>query len=140
MLLASVAALLASCSSVSSDGTGTRARFHDGASANVVVRFYGWDLIQIIRPDTRENGFLPLLNRASVVRELGRPDIGRDLAVVVMGSLYSLDQETQLFQDWKALLAGRGFRRLVMVRAGHKDEIDGLIIVRDSALAAPDDK
>ena len=140
MLLASVAALVASCSSVSSDGTGPRARFHEGAAANVVVRFYSWDLIQMTRPDTRENGFLPPLNRQSVVRELGRPDIGRDLAVVVMGSLYSIDQETQLFQDWKALLAERGFRRLVLVRAGHKYEINGLIILRDTALAAPDDK
>jgi len=140
VLLASVVALMPSCSSVFPDGAGTRARFHDGAAANVVVRFYSWDLIHMTRPDTRENGFLPLLNREGVAHELGRPDVGRDLAVVVMGYLYSIDQEAQLFQDWKALLGERGFRRVVLVRAGHRDEIDGLIIVRDSAIAAANDE
>lgn len=140
MLLAAVAGLMASCSLVPPDATNTGARFHDGASANMVVRFYSWDSIHMTRPDTRENGFLPLLNREGVARELGRPEVGRDLAVVVLGYLYSTDQETQLFQDWKALLGERGFRRVVLVRAGHQYEIEGLIIVRDSAIAAADDQ
>ncbi|MCU0783222.1 MAG: hypothetical protein MUF81_04075 [Verrucomicrobia bacterium] len=139
LLLASVAGLMASCSLVPPDGSNSRARFHDGRAANVVFRFYSWDLIHMTQPDTRENGFLPLLNRESVAHELARPDVGRDLAVVVMGNLYSIDQETQLFQDWKALLTVRGFRRLVLVRASYKHKIDGLIIVRDSAIAAADD-
>jgi len=131
---------VASCSSVSPDGAKAHARFHDGAAANVVVRFYSWDLIHMTRPDTRENGFLPLLDRKSVARELCRPDVERDLAVVVLGNLYSLDQETQLFEDWKALLGERGFRRLVLVHAGYRYEIDGLIIVRDSVIAAADEQ
>jgi hypothetical protein len=137
MLLASVAGLLVSCSSPSSKATTSRGRFHEGASANLVLRFYSWDSIHMTRPDTRENGFLPLLDRASVTRQLGRPDLGRDLAVVVMGFMFTAAEESALFHDWETLLVGeRGFRRVVLVRASFKNEIDGLPILYDSAMAA----
>jgi hypothetical protein len=136
MLLASVAGLLTSCSSLDPEATSTRGRFRDGAAANLVVRYYSWDSIHIMRPDTRENGFLPSLNREGVVRQLARPDLERDLAVVVMGFMFSKAQETALFHDWESLLGEHGFRRVVLVRAGSKNEIDGLPILYDSARAA----
>jgi hypothetical protein len=137
LLLASVAGLLVSCSSVAPKATTSRSRFHEGASANLVLRFYSWDSIHMTRPDTRENGFLPLLDRASVTRQLGRPDLQRDLAVVVMGFMFTAAEESALFHDWKAFLVDeRGFRRVVLVRASFKNEIDGLPILYDSAMAA----
>jgi hypothetical protein len=137
MLLASVAGLLVSCSSLAPEATTSRGRFHEYASANLVLRFYSWDSIHMTRPDTRENGFLPLLDRESVTRQLGRPDLGRDLAVVIMGFMFTAAQESALFHDWESLLVGeRGFRRVVVVRASFKNRIDGLPILYDSAMAA----
>jgi hypothetical protein len=137
MLLASMAGLLASCSSLAPEAKTSHGRFNEAASANLVLRFYSWDSIHMTRPDTRENGFLPLLDRESVTRELGRPDLGHDLAVVVMGFMFTAAQELELFHDWKAFLVGeRGFRRVVLVRASFKNEIDGLPVLFDSAMAA----
>ena len=96
--------------------------------------------MQMIWPDTRENGFLPLLDRAGVARELSRPGLGRNLAVVVVGHLYTPDQEAQMFHDWTALLTGPGFQRLIFLRAGSNSNIDGLIIVRESAIAQANDE
>jgi hypothetical protein len=136
MLLASMAGLLASCSSLTPEATTARGRFHEEASADLVLRFYSWDSIHMTRPDTRENGFLPMLNRESVAFQLDRPDLRRDLAVVVMGFMFSTAQESALFQNWQTLLGDRGFRRVVLVRAGFKNKIDGLPILYDSAMAA----
>jgi hypothetical protein len=136
MLLASAATLLASCGSLAPEATTGRGRFHEATSADLVLRFYSWDSIHMTRPDTRENGFLPLLNRENLAGQLDRPDLGHDLAVVVMGFMFSNAQESELFHDWKTLLDERGFRRIVLLRAGFKNKIDGLPILYDSAMAA----
>lgn len=87
----------------------------------------------------RENGFLPLLDRDAVARRLDRLDSGRDLAVVVMGFMFTSVQESALFHDWNSLLSGHGFRRVVVVRASFKKGIDGLPVLYDSAMAAAHD-
>ncbi len=139
MLLASVAGLLTSCSSLPPEATTSYGRFREAASADCVVRFYSWDTIQITHPDTRENGFLPLLNREDVRRQLARSDLELDLAVVVVGFMFSTAQESALLQDWNTLLRERGFRRIVMLRAGFRDQIDGLPVLYDSVMAAAHD-
>jgi hypothetical protein len=136
LLLASVTGLLASCSSMSPNAKTSRARFHEGDSANLVLHFYSWDTIHMTRPDSRENGFLPLLDREGIARKIERRDLQRDLAVVVMGFMFTKDQESALFQDWRTLLGEHGFRRVVMLRASLKKEIDGLPVLYDSATTA----
>jgi hypothetical protein len=136
--MALLAGLATSCASFQQ--TATAPRFYEGAAADVVVRFYAWDSINIMRPDVRENGFLPLLDRDGAVRKLERPDIGRGLAVVVLGNLLTSAQESELIRDWDALLIERGFRRVVLLRAGSKDKINGLLVVHDSAMAAANDE
>jgi len=136
LLLTLTAGLLVSCGSLTPEATKARGRFREGASANLVLRFYSWDSIHMTRPDTREGGFLPLLNREGVARKLDRPDLGHDLAVVVMGFMFTAAQEKALFHDWEAMLSEHGFRRVVLLRANLKKEIDGLPILYDSAMAA----
>lgn len=138
LLLVLLSGLLVSCGSLSTAKKG--ARFHDGASANVVVRFYDWDSIHIVRPDVREGGYLPLLDRDGVARTLGHVNVGNDLAVVVLGYMLSNAQEAEMIGFWNTLLREHGFRRVVMLRAGFKDEIDGLLIVHDSAMTAAHDQ
>jgi len=121
-------------------GAGARRRFQEGAAADLILRFYRWDTIYMMRPATRQGGFLPILTRADIERELKTRRLGHNLAVVVIGFLYSQEQEAQLARDWDALLLGQGFRRVVLLRAGSGKDIDGLLIVHDSGIAAVHDQ
>ncbi|MDB6123433.1 MAG: hypothetical protein JWQ71_2426 [Pedosphaera sp.] len=130
--------LAVSCTSVPRQGMSPQARFHEGAAANVVMHFYQWNSIYVTRPDTRENKFLPLLDRESVAQVLARPDVGHDVAVIVVSHFYTADQELELAHDWESFLGNKGFRRVVLLRAGSSkiDNVDGLIVMHDSAKLA----
>jgi hypothetical protein len=132
-----LAALFVSCASTSTS-TASR-RFQEGSSVTMVLRFYSWNSIYMTRPDTREGGFLPLMGRDEIGREVVRRNVPRDLAVVTIGSTYSPDQLRLLARDWKQFLAAQGFQRVVILRSGFKQEIDGLIVVTDSAIPDPND-
>lgn len=127
--------LLAGCATTGTQPVAQK-RFHEGAATDLVLRFNRWDTIHMLRPDSRQAGFLPILARADVERELKTRRLGRNLAVVVVGFLFSQEQEAQLARDWEALLSGHGFRRVVLLRTGSGNDIDGLPIVHDSAIAA----
>ena len=120
--------------------TDTGARFHDAGSVSVAFQFSRWDTIFMLRPDTRENGFFPVYGRDDLPAEIERRSRSRDLAVVVLGYIFSPDLENSYMHDWETLLAGRGFRRVVFLRAGEQSDIDGLLIVRDSAIAVANDE
>ena len=133
--LAVAVSFVASCAHTPAQVKDTLRRFHEDAAANVVLHFGRWDSVSMIRPDTRENGFLPLFNREDVARRLGRSDVRHDLAVVLVGYTYAPQQVDDLFREWKSFLNERGFRRVVILRAGMDYKIDGLPILRDSAIA-----
>lgn len=136
LFLVFVAGLASSCSTLSPDDTIYAKRFHEADAASLVVRFYSWKAIHIVHPDIRENGFLPSLDRESIGERLDRPEIGRELAVVVLGYMFTKAEESDLIHFWDGLLHGRGFRRVVLIRAGFKNQIDGLPIVYESAMSA----
>lgn len=140
LLLASVAGLGSSCGTLSPLDTSGGARFHDEATTDVVVRFYSWNSIQIVQPDIREGGFLPVLDRESVTRKLDETRIEPDLAVVVLGHMLSNAQQAEVIRSWNTIFAERGFRRVVLVREGFKNSIDGLLILHDSAMGAAHDE
>ena len=131
--LALVAFTVVSCGSLSQSAFDSLPHFHDGPSANLVVIYYGEQNIFVTKPDTRENGFLPLLTRSDVSKALERPDIGRDLGVVVVGQMGAADTQRVLIDSWQSYLKERGFRRVVCLLHGANDKIDGLPILRDSA-------
>jgi hypothetical protein len=133
VLLATIPTCIVSCGSL--DGQGTGARFHEGAAANLVLIYYGPASVYMTKPDTRENGFLPLKTRDDVLQDINRPDIGRDLAVVVVGYMSDPEGLERLMQGWEAELAGRGYQRVVFLRSGLNDHIDGLLVLRDSVIA-----
>jgi hypothetical protein len=126
--------LSTSCSTISFG------RFHEEKAANVILHFFGWEAIYMTRPDTRQAGYLPLLSRAQVERELKHRVLPRDLAVVVIGNTYADIQVAQLADEWKKLLAAQGFHRVVLLRAGLGHQIDGLPIIEDSAISSAHDK
>ncbi|MEI9960752.1 MAG: hypothetical protein WDM76_06370 [Limisphaerales bacterium] len=132
--LVAVALIAVSCSSLPPPAIGPR--FHEGAAANLVLIYYGNQSIYMTKPDTRENGFLPLLSRQDVLHSLERPEIGHDLAVIVVGTL-TAEAEAALMQDWESVLKEQGFRRVVWLASGNTNDIgiDGLLILHDSVIA-----
>ena len=139
LALMTLASLMASCTSISPEGAEAATRYSEGDSADVVLRFYRWDSIYMTKPESREDGFLPVLTRESIGREIARHRVGRSLAVLIIGFTYSADQDSPLVKEWKALLAQQGFRRVVFLRAGPDKNIDGLPILYDSAIGAVHD-
>lgn len=117
-----------------------RPRFYEGARADVILKFNRWDTIHLLRPDSREGGFLPILTRADVEAELKTQHVNRELAVVVLGFLFPPDLESLYVGEWDALLSSLGFKRIVVLRTGVSRDIDGLLIIHDSAIAAGHDR
>jgi hypothetical protein len=132
---------LAGCATDSAGQKDTRARFHESASANLVLRFSRWDTIYMTVPDSRQqDGFLPVLARTDIENQLQSWRGNKDLAVVVFGFLFPGPQEAQHIKEWEQLLTGYGYKRVVILRIGAAKGIDGLLIAHDSAIAAVDDK
>lgn len=113
-------------------------RFNESAAVNVELRFFRWDSIYMTKPDTRENGFLPLLNAPQVVAEIRKRILQRNVAVVVMGYSYDEAQTAAIGEQWKKFLAAQNFKRVVLLRAGGGKAIDGLPIIQDLAINAGD--
>jgi hypothetical protein len=140
-LLGLVTVFLVSCASTPTrNAAATTARFRDVSSVDVAFNFSRWDTIYMIRPDMRENGFYPVYGREDVVRELTRRNLGRNLAVVVMGYVFSDKNQQNLVEEWNSLLSKQGFRRVVILRSNNTMNIDGLLIVSDSGTASLHDE
>jgi hypothetical protein len=135
VLAALVLGLAAGCAT-SSSGRKSSSFFHDDPSVSVVLHYYRWDSIYMTRPDTRQDGFLPVLTREQIARELRHRTMRRNTAVVVIGFTQSNAQIAQLAHDWKQLLGEQGFSRVVLLRAGRNKKIDGLPVIEDSAITS----
>src|SRR6266516_1423041 len=135
--LASVAWLVGSCASVGPKQTAseTLPRFHDGATADMVLRFFTWDSIYMTKPDPRSDGFLPLYARDDIGREVKRRNINRNTAVVMILFYRDPVQVAQLSREWTTYLNEQGFRRVVILHAGPGTDIDGLPVLHDSTIA-----
>lgn len=137
LMVAVLAGLLISCAS--SDSQRTLPRFREEANSDIVLRFNSWDTIHMTKPDSRQDGFLPIFNREDLARDLAKRPVGRNLAVVVVGMNYAVDEESALVRDWKIFFREQGFRRMVILRAMGGSEINGLPILYDSIIAAAHD-
>ncbi|MCW5552579.1 MAG: hypothetical protein KIS67_10540 [Verrucomicrobiae bacterium] len=129
--------LLASCSAPSTHRADSPRLFSEERTADVILHFYQWDTIYLLKPDSRQDGFLPVWNREGIASAVNRQSVGRSLAVVLVGFLHNTDPNGPVVRDWESLLAEQGFRRVVILRAGagKGNRIDGLPILHDSAIA-----
>jgi len=114
----------------------TSSRFHEDAAADLILRFSRWDTIYMMRPELRSDGFLTVLNRASLEQQLKTQSSGRNLAVVVLSFRFAAETEAQSASEWNEILARCGYRRVVILRTGAAKNTDGLPIVRDSGIPA----
>lgn len=113
--------------------------FKEASAVNLELRFYRWDSICITKPDTRESGFVPVLNVAEVIEEIRQRNLSRDLAVVVVGTGYNETQSAQIAAEWNKRLGEQGFRRVVILRGNDGMKIGGLPIIADFASITQDD-
>ena len=138
-----IGALLSSCASheISSHSanqatTDVVRHFHEAKAANVVLQFSSWEYTFLLRPRYDDNGFLLQVPRdkvKEVLRQVGVPK--RELAVVVVGWSYSPEQLRQLVADWKIILGGCGFQRVVVIKSRGSKELDGALVIDDSILS-----
>ncbi len=133
--LAALAWFVVSCAPLTPQAAGPR--FHEAKAVNVVLLYSSETSIFVTKPDTRENGFLPILSRADTLRTVARPEIGRELAVVIMGFM-SPENQAALIASWQADLTAEGYRRVVCLAGNGESQIDGLLVLRDSAIAMRD--
>jgi hypothetical protein len=131
--------LVSSCSTetttyIGQQPTETSPRFRDEASVNAVLRFSSWDYTFLTHPQYTENGFLQQVRRDNIGRILDKLNVRRGTAAVVIGWTYNGETLDRLVEDWKTILGGCGFQRVVILRAQVSDRLNGSVIVDDSIL------
>jgi hypothetical protein len=110
------------------------AHFADEDSVNAVLQFSSWDYTFLVRPQYTEDGYLQQVQRENLSGVLDRLHVRRGTVVVVIGWTYTGDPLTQLVADWKKVLGGCGFQRVVVLRAQLGNKLNGSVIVDDSIL------
>lgn len=109
----------------------TYPRFKDAKSVNVAIRFYQWNSLCIIQPEYRDDGFLRFVKPDGLAIAFDNLHVQRDTAVVLMGWNYDPRDIAKFFEEWKTILAGHGFRRVVCLRDNDSTKFNGLPILHD---------
>jgi hypothetical protein len=110
-------------------------RFHEASRVNAVLQFSSWDYTFLVQPRYQEDGFLLQVRRDKLDQILEGLSVRRDLAVVVIGWSYGPPETTRLVSQWKTILGGCGFRRVVFLRSNVYNQLNGSQIIDDSTLA-----
>jgi type IV pilus biogenesis protein CpaD/CtpE len=109
-------------------------RFREGRHANVILRFSSWDYTFMTKPFYAEGGYMQQVKRETLGQVLNQYEVERGMAVVVVGWQYNADTLDQLVSDWKSILGGCGFQRVVILRASRNSQLNGSVIIEDASL------
>jgi len=115
------------------EGQNSGPRFADESSLNAVLQFSSWDYTFLVRPQYTEGGYLQMVRKDNVGRVLDQMKVRRGTAAVVVGWTYNGDVLNQVVSDWKTILNGCGFQRVVILRAQMGDNLNGSVIIDDSS-------
>jgi hypothetical protein len=107
--------------------------FSEAKNTGLELRFYAWDSISISKPDTREDGFMPVYQLSELPAQLSRLNMPRELAVVVVVNNYDEKQAAGIGAKFRDHLSAQGFKRVVALRGSDQKPIAGLPIAFDSA-------
>jgi hypothetical protein len=110
-------------------------RFHQASRASVVLQFSSWDYTFLVQPRYDDHGFLQPVRRDNIGGIFEQLKVRHDLAVVVVGWTYDERELTPLMAEWKSILAGCGFRRVVFLRSNAYNLLNGSIVIDDSNLS-----
>ena len=111
----------------------TSRHFTDDASVNAVLQFSSWDYTFLTRPQYVEGGYLQMVRRDSVSKVLDQMKVQRGTVAVVVGWTYNGEVLSQVVSDWKTILNGCGFQRVVILRAQLGKNLNGSVIIDDSS-------
>lgn len=127
--------LVAGCTSTQQTKPASR-RFREASSANVVLQFSSWEYTFLLRPRYDDNGFLLQVPREHVAQVLDQLQLRkRELAVVVVGWNRGPEELTRLVSNWKTILGGCGFQRVVVLKSSGTKDLNGSLIIDDSNLS-----
>ena len=140
-LLAVFSLFIAGCATTQQSASNVR-RFNEARSASVVLRFSSWDYTFLVQPFYCDNGgFLQQLKHDDIRPTVQRLNVSHDMAVVTVGWNYQDEVLDKVVSDWKSILDGCGFRRIVFLRATADQSLNGAVVIEDSqqqfASAAP---
>ena len=134
-LLALPGALLFLTSCATSSKTAQGPKFYEESAANLVVRYSSDQAIFRLKPDGHEGAFYRIYDRQTLCEADARRAGGRDLAVVLIGHQWTPELDRQVKQDWVDTLSKLNYRRIVILRSGDSDQVNGLRVVEDRRLA-----
>ena len=107
--------------------------FADDSSVNAVLQFSSWDYTFLTRPQYVEGGYLQMVHRDNVSKVLDQMKVRRGTVAVVVGWTYNGEALQQVVSDWKTILNGCGFQRVVILRAQLGNSLNGSGIIDDSS-------
>jgi hypothetical protein len=119
--------LLTSCSTTQSPWAALP-RFKEQDQANLVVRYYSDDTSYVLKPQKNDGPFLTILTKEAVL-DVAKQQPGRQLAVVILIHYGVPGEAEAVEQNWKSLLAGAGYQRVVFLRASSGMRANGLPIL-----------
>jgi hypothetical protein len=102
--------------------------FNEQEQANLVVRYYSDDTSYVLKPQKTDGLFLSILDKNAVL-EVAKQQPGRQLAVVILIHYGAECEADKVKQNWKDLLAGAGYQRVVFLRAFNGMQVNGLPVL-----------
>ena len=103
-------------------------RFREQDQANLVVRYYSDDTSYVLKPQKTDGPYLTILNKDAVL-EVAKQQPGRQLAVVILIHYGAPSEAEKVEQNWKSLLTGAGYQRVVFLRASNSMRVNGLPVL-----------
>lgn len=133
LLLLALPALLTSCATTSefaSDG----AKFREQDAASFVIRYNSDSTIFRLKPDGHEGPFHRIYTRKELCDLDAERQGDRNIAAVIISYNRVAEVERQIKQGWIHTLGQMNYRRVVFLRAGEDEAVNGLRIVEDRLL------
>lgn len=129
LAVTAILALTTSCATNSQTAEGPK--FFEADSANLVIRYSSDRAIFRIKPDGHEGNFYHIFNRQELCEADAKRTGQRDLAVVLIGYQFTPELDRQIKQSWVSTLTKLNYRRVVILRCGDSDQVNGLRVVED---------
>jgi len=129
LALTGILALTTSCATNSESASAPT--FYEAEAANLVLRYSSDHAIFRIKPDGREGNFYHVYSRKEVCDTEAKRGGQRNLAVVLIGRQFTPELDRQLKQSWVDTLTKLNYRRVVVLRCGDNDQVNGLRVLED---------
>lgn len=129
LAVTAILALTSSCATNSQTAEGPK--FYEADSANLVLRYSSDRAIFRIKPDGHEGNFYRIFSRQEICEADAKRSGQRDLAVVLIGYQFTPELDRQIKQGWVNTLTKLNYRRVVILRCGDSDQVNGLRVVED---------